>query len=372
MLLNRLTVRNFRNYELAEACFDKRINLFLGQNAQGKTNLLEAIYLLAIGRSFRTTNERELARHGTEAFKIEGDFTGANQVGILVEYAYGAGGKTIRQNGVQLRRAQELFGQIKVVLFTPDDLQLLKGGPENRRSYLDLYVAQVDPRYRFAIQNFQRLLAQRNEILRRLRDGLAGREELSVWNQGYIERAVEVVLLRLQAMKCLSPLIARYHQRISGGSEEIELDYALGGRTRADADTDLHGYFQRELAAREREEIARGLTVVGPHRDDIAIGFASGHALRSFGSQGQQRTAALAMKLAAVDFLSIKSGEEPIVLLDDVMSEFDDLRQHALLRFLLETKQTMITATSQAEFKDAACRFRVFHIDRGRLLERAS
>jgi len=360
-------MRDFRNYERVEVCFSPTVNIFFGRNAQGKTNLLEAIYLLAIGRSFRTTNEKELARHGTEAFRVAGDFVSLDGAKLVVEYTVGAMGKSIVQNGIALRRAQDLFGRVQVVLFSPDDLQLLKGGPEHRRSYLDLHLAQINLRYRHSLYGLHRLLSQRNEELRRIRDGLANRDELAVWNETLIERAREVTECRIDALARLGPLMTGYHQRLSGGTEEVILTYNLGGRVRASTGLDLEDYFRRELAAREREEIGRGLTLVGPHRDDLGIGFASGHDLRSFGSQGQQRTAALAMKLAAVDFLQQNTGEPPIVLLDDVLSEFDDQRKQALLHLLVESNQTAITATSEREFNQESRSFRTFHVEWGRL-----
>ena len=372
MRLERLMLRDFRNYERAEVVFSPQVNVLYGHNAQGKTNLLEAVYLLAIGKSFRTNNDRELARHGTDAFKVSGDFLGAGGVKLFVEYSSTMEGKSVRSNGVPLRRATELFGQVYVVLFSPDDLQLLKGGPEHRRAYLDLYLAQTNPPYRHALLSYHRLLAQRNEGLRRLRDGLAGRDELAVWNETLVAKATELARRRIGALEALGPLVSSYHQRLSGGSEQVGLVYLLGGRSPATIQTDLAAHFRTQLAAREREEIARGLTIVGPHRDDLGIGFAAGYDLRSFGSQGQQRTAALAMKLAAVDFLAATTGESPLVLLDDVLSEFDDARKQALLQLLVQAYQTVITATSDKVFGEALRSFKAFRVDRGRLTEMIS
>jgi len=372
LYLETLSLRNFRNYEEARVEFSPRVNVFLGRNAQGKTNLLEAVHLLAIGRSFRPAGERELTRHGCDAFRVVGEFVSENGVMSSVEYIAGAEGKSIRQNGVALRRAQDLFGRVNVVLFSPDDLQLLKGGPEYRRAYLDLYLAQTEPKFRHAFHAYHRLLAQRNEGLRRLRDGLATREEFSVWNETFLSRAAEVVAWRLEAVADLAPLISSYHRRLSGGSEEITLSYLLGGRTPASAARDLEAFMRQESIRREREEIARGLTLVGPHRDDLAIGFAFGYDLRCFASQGQQRTAALAMKLAAVDYLAGRTGEPPIVLLDDVLSEFDDGRKRALLHALTETAQTLITSTGGREFGEVLPSFRAFRVESGKVQEEGS
>ncbi len=368
MRLERLVLRDFRNFERVEVSFSASVNAFVGANAQGKTNLIEAIYLLAIGRSFRTNDELELVRHGVEDFKVTGDFLGAAGERSTVEFAAGTHGRSVKQNGVPLRRAQDLFGRVRVVLFSPDDLQLLKGGPEYRRSYLDLYLAQTNPQYRYALYNYHRLLAQRNEALRRIRNGLADGDELAVWNETLVKRACEVAGKRISALAVLGPLVTHYHRRLSAGDEEILLLYRIAGRTEASIGTDLAEYFRQELACREREEIGRGLTLVGPHRDDVAIGFSSGHELRSFGSQGQQRTAALAMKLAAVDFLRTNTGENPIILLDDVLSEFDDARKGALLRLIVEANQTMVTATHCREFGEVP-RFRMFRVEQGRLAE---
>lgn len=369
MRLENLTIRDFRNYHRAELVFSPRVNLIIGRNAQGKTNLLEAAYMLAIGKSFRASSDKDLPRYGSDAFRLAGRFISGGGVRLDIEYLFGPEGKVIRQNGVPLRRAQDLFGQVKVVLFSPDDLQLLKGGPEQRRSYLDLYLAQTDQRYRYAIYNYHRLLAQRNEGLRRVRDGLADREELAAWNETFVQRAQEVISRRIEALTVLAPLISSYHRKISDGSEEVELAYLLGGRTAAHGGMDLQEHLRRDLKEREREEIARGLSVVGPHRDDLSLTFLSGHNLRLFASQGQQRTAALAMKLAAVDFLSGSSGESPLVLLDDVMSELDTARQEALLRFLTDANQTMITSTNAENFGGFSRNCKSFLIEAGNLAE---
>lgn len=368
MRLERLVLRDFRNYEQAEVILSPSLNVFNGQNAQGKTNLIEAVYLLAIGRSFRTGDDQELARHGADAFRVAGDFCSADGVKIHVEYNAGGKGRDIRQNGVPLRRAHDLFGQVRVVLFSPDDLQLIKGGPEQRRAYLDLYLAQTNPQHRYALYNLHRLLSQRNEALRRIRDRLAGHEELAVWNETLIKRAVEVAGKRIAALSVLGPLVSGYHQRLSGKREEITLGYNLGGHMAVAPETDLPAYYREELMRREKEEINRGLTLVGPQRDDIQIGFSTGYELRSFGSQGQQRTAALSMKLAAVDFLRARTGENPIVLLDDVLSEFDDTRKRALLDLLIENVQTLITTANRGEFV-AVSGCRAFLVERGRVRE---
>ncbi|MCL6561325.1 MAG: DNA replication/repair protein RecF [Firmicutes bacterium] len=367
MYLENLFIRNFRNYKEIKIEFSPQIKILIGKNAQGKTNLLEAIYLLAFGRSFRSPNEHDLIRYGCDGFRVEGNFLSKNGVRSTLEYVFGPAGKSVRQNGVALKRAQDLFGRVNVVLFSPDDLQLLKGGPEHRRSYLDLYLAQTEVRFRQAFYAYQRALFQRNEVLRRIREGEAGREELSVWNETFLTRAREVISWRLRAMHDLVPLIASYHSRLAGGKEEIALSYMFGGKIPVTGEREAEELLGRELARQEKEEILRGLTLCGPHRDDIAIGFLSGHALRSFASQGQQRTATLAMKLAAVDYLTARIGEPPIVLLDDVLSEFDERRKMALFRTLVETVQTLITSTEKRDFGEVLSAARLFRVEAGRV-----
>ncbi|MGQ9778985.1 MAG: DNA replication/repair protein RecF [Bacillota bacterium] len=369
MYLENLLIRNFRNYQEIKIEFSPYINILIGQNAQGKTNLLEAIYLLAFGRSFRSPNEQDLIRYGCDGFRVEGVFSSQNGVKSTLEYVFGPTGKSVRQNGVALKRAQDLFGRVNVVLFSPDDLQLLKGGPEHRRTYLDLYLAQTEVRFRQAFHAYQRALFQRNEVLRRIREGEAGREELFVWNETFLARAREVISWRLRAMQDLAPLIASYHSRLAGGKEEIVLSYMFGGKIPVAGEREAEDLLSRELVKNEKEEIIRGLTLCGPHRDDIAIGFLAGRALRSFASQGQQRTAALAMKLAAVDYLTARVGEPPIVLLDDVLSEFDEERKTALFRTLLATVQTLITSTEKKDFGGVLSAARLFRVKAGRVEE---
>ncbi|MGE5598562.1 MAG: DNA replication/repair protein RecF [Bacteroidota bacterium] len=347
MRLERLVLRDFRNYEHAEVFFTPTVNVFVGRNAQGKTNLLEAIYLIAMGRSFRASGEDELIRHEKENFHLNGDFLGDQDQRLVIEYGAGSQGRLVRLNGVPLRRAQELFGRVRVVLFSPDDLQMVKGGPEFRRAFLDLQIAQSSPAYRFVLYHYQRLLRQRNEALRRVGEGRTGAAELNVWDEGLIKRGMELTKRRIDALRTLGPLISSYHQRLANGEETIVLRYKLGGRIPAEPGLDIEVYLREEIARRRAEEISRGLTLVGPHRDDIELGFPSGHGVRTFGSQGQQRTAALAMKMAAVDFLRDATAENPIILLDDVLSEFDRTRQRALLDLAMEGSQTIITAADE-------------------------
>ena len=371
MRLDCMALYDFRNYEHAEVELSPVINVFFGRNAQGKTNLLEAIYLMAIGRSFRTANEREIARYGKDSFRLGGRFLGADGLLLSIEYLYCAEGKSVRANGIILRRANDIFGRVRVVLFSPDDLLLLKGGPEHRRAYIDLYLAQVRPAYRYTLLNLQRLLTQRNEILKRIRDGFADRDQLAVWNETLSRLASEVVKKRLEALATLGPMITKHHHALSAGNEEILLRYRLGGDEVASLHLDLMEYYREQLAKKEREEIARGLTLIGPQRDEIEIGFSSGHGLRTFGSQGQQRTAALAMKLAAVDYLQVNTGEYPILLLDDVLSEFDEVRQSMLLGILLGRSQTIITATGGRDAFARIPSFRSFHVEAGRIMMEA-
>lgn len=367
MRLDTLCLREFRNYRQEEISFAPGVNIFLGRNAQGKTNLLEAVYLLAVGKSFRPAADLEMIRHGSASFKIAGVFRGADGAELVTEYFVSAGEKVIRQNGMPLKRAWDIFGRVGVVLFSPDDLQLLKGGPEYRRAYLDLYLGQTNPQYRHDLYAYQRTMAQRNQVLRRIRDGLAGRGELQVWNESLLDRAIGLIGGRLRALSALAPLATGYHRRLAGGTEQIELIYRLGGRDPVTEEIDLRSRLARELAAREAEEIGRGVTVAGPHRDDLSIRFVTGHDLRSFGSQGQQRTAALAMKLAALDFLRTTGDGQPILLLDDVLSELDDERRRALLSLLAGAGQTLITSADAEEFGPLAREAERYRVDEGRV-----
>ncbi|HOP74489.1 MAG TPA: DNA replication/repair protein RecF [Bacillota bacterium] len=358
MNLSCLELKHFRNYNNLKINFSPGMNIFFGQNAQGKTNLLEAVSLLCLGRSFRTRKDSELIQWGSEAAFIRGTFVD-KELEDVIEIGIGEGQKKFKQNGHEVK-GTALFSQVPVVSFAPDDLQLIKGGPQLRRDFLDLYLAQLDPAYRVTYYKFYKILQQRNRFLKEVR--LVNRE-LEVWNEQFIDAGLKVICSRIQLIEKIKPYIKAAHEQISLNREALNLDYLSFGShiIREPDDKKLRELFQNELARVSREEFERKLTLVGPQRDDLKITIGDQMDIRNYGSQGQQRTAALALKLGMIDILKDVREMPPLLLLDDVMSEFDNDRKQALLSLLLSSSQTFLTSTGRSDFPIEASVNTVFY-----------
>jgi DNA replication and repair protein RecF len=398
MHLTHLSLTNFRNYARLELGLPDRLTIFQGANAQGKTNLLEAIHLLATGRSPRAAAERELinwlalegplpyARLAAEL----GQGPAAERLELVLELARngGAGGpvvrKQVRINGVA-KRALDLIGRLRVVLFLPEDVSLVAGGPSERRRYLDIALCQIDPAYTRALAEYGKVLAQRNALLKRLRDEGGDAGQLTFWDTGLAEQGAFLLVRRAGAVRKLSELAALRHRELAGGIERLRLTYLPSpdpARLRvthaADADV-LPDYadlppaalaerLTAQLRATRSRDIGTGTSLVGPHRDDMAF-LVEGHDLRTFGSRGQQRTAALALKLAEVQMMREETGENPLLLLDDVMSELDAARRHAMLDALSGVDQALVTTTDWGDFTpELLAGARRLHVEAGRVM----
>jgi len=399
MYLKHLTLTCFRNYARLEIALPARISVFQGGNAQGKTNLLEAIYYLATTKSPFTSSDKQLINWTAHSQVIpyaglECVFNRAGQERTiqvtLVEEPLVAENTTvtrfrrqIRLDGVP-RRAFDVVGILNVVLFLPEDISLVAGSPARRRRYLDITLCQMDRTYCRSLSRYNRVLRQRNALLRQICAGHAEATQLAYWDEQLSSLGAYVLLRRLWAIGELDQQAREVQMALTGGEEQLELVYhsslakrlpsrTLGMPTEEEIETasihdtgqrsDLAISFLSALRAARREEIARAATVLGPHRDDFRF-LINGHDATIFGSRGQQRTAVLALKLAEVKVLHQQTGEKPILLLDDVMSELDQSRGHFLLQRLPQAQQAFITTTnsecfSQA-FLDSAVLWRIY------------
>ena len=361
--LSRLSLTNFRSFEDLDLALPPGVLVFFGANAQGKTTLLEAVYLLAIARSFRAENEREVVRLGAAGeggqALARGDLERAGErVSIYVGYQSGRdalgrenGGngtgrsavrKEIRVSRVR-KTAAELVGIVNAVLFTADDLQLVFGPPSGRRRYLNILISQSDPTYLKTLQRFQRVVQQRNKLLRMLRDGRAGTEEMAFWDDELVREGSWLTWRRGETVRQLGPMCQERHSFLSGASEDLLVQYRpsvpLGEDIAATQEM-----FRESLAASEQRERATSTTAVGPHRDDLGL-LINCVDMRAYSSRGQARTMALALRLAEAAFLEAVRGEGPIVLLDDVLSEMDSTRRRRVLEQVTRFQQTLITMT---------------------------
>jgi len=334
-----LTLRNYRNYPRLQLELGPHLNVFLGQNAQGKTNLLESVAILALSSSPRARRESDLIGPIATEATVEAV---ADRSGRRVELSFRVSHeaertlKTIRVDGVA-RRAVDLPGEVQATLFWPEDLSLVKGGPEHRRRFLNEMLVQVVKGYGRSLARYRRVLDQRNHLLRQVAAGQQPRSALEVWDEELTVLGAGIAVERSAAVGELAPLAAANHSAISAG-EELTVSYVgppddLGGALRSALDEDLR----------------RGTTSLGPHRDDLAVTIAGADA-RSFASQGQQRTAVVSLKLAESDLIEKRSGERPILLLDDVLSELDPQRREELLARVGEAGQVIVTSVEAGPF----------------------
>ena len=353
MQITELTLRSYRSYETLHLAFDPGVQIFLGANAQGKTNIIEALYYAAFGRSHRTSSDAELIRVGADGAHIGLSFRRHDVPGELsFTFARGAR-RRITYAGESLRQ-RDLVGILPMVLFSPEDLFLVKGAPALRRRYLDAELSQASPAYYGELLRYTRILKQRNAVLKDIRERLAAPDDLSPWDAQLARSAAYIVTRRIAAVAQLGALSARVQAVLAAG-EQLALAYEIAGAGGEDFAEDdmtesLHVWYNKMLCEGRARDIARASTGVGPHLDDLVLRV-GGMSLRSYGSQGQQRTGALALKLAELFYLQENIGEAPILLLDDVMSELDADRRRALLDFIRhEHIQTFITATDAAYF----------------------
>lgn len=339
MRLLRLGLRNYRNYEHLDLEPAAGLNVFLGPNGQGKTNLLESMALMALSSSPRARREAELVGPVFPACRVEAEVESGGrrrEVSIDIRIEGERARREIRIDAAK-RRAVELPGVLKVALFWPDDLGLVKGGPELRRRFLNQLLVQVVPGYAGALASYSRVVDQRNHLLKRIWAGDEGRESLEAWDTELVRHGELLVTARADAVRELSPLAAANHGRISGG-ERLEVRY-LG------PEGDLRTAVQKSVA----DDLRRGVTLVGPHRDDLEIRIDERDA-RSFASQGQQRTAVVSLKQAEAALIETRCGEAPILLLDDVLSELDGTRRGVLLDAMQGTGQVVITSVDAESF----------------------
>lgn len=375
MRVEELALINFRNYESLTLSCPGMLNVFIGQNAQGKTNLLETLYVLATGRSVRASRDAELIRWGENQARIAA--TIARDLGtVRLEVQLRSGvAKRVLVNGNPVRRIADLFGYLNVVAFTPDDLQLVKGSPSYRRQFLDYEIAQVSPSYRDHLSRYNRILKQRNSLLKAVSEGEAAQAALEPWEPHFVEHGSRVVAKRAEMIAALSPLATQIHGQITQGKEELRLEYRpflLEDEEEPSPELQdvrwVRERFMAKLERLRRVESRRGTSLVGPQRDDVLFNV-NGVDARTFGSQGQQRTTVLSCKLAEIEYMEEQVGEPPILLLDDVMSELDASRRNFLVGIVQGRVQTFITSAHAGDLGESLLsRAQLFHIRQGQVL----
>jgi len=344
LYLRRLSLTNFRNYEQMDLEPDQFLNVIYGPNAQGKTNILESVYFTCTGKSFRTQREIEIIRWES-GFSCVNSLLETHSRQLEIRILLKPGKKIIEVNGVQTHG--QPLGWPGVVLFTPDDLVMIKGSPQERRRFLDLEIGPFNPQYSHNLSLYNRVLSQRNNLLREIKEKRIKTDALDVWNEQLCRYGAKLLFMRLELLKALSPYFNSIHSDITGGKEKLELRYLstlkLGGTA---VEEDIYEQFIRELAVVKNEEISRAQSLIGPHRDDLSV-LINGVDARTYGSQGQQRTVVLSIKISLIMNWYREMNEYPVLLLDDVLFELDHSRQEELFKRIKGVVQTFVTSTGR-------------------------
>lgn len=339
MIVKSVELSDFRNYGSLLLNFSDGINILYGDNAQGKTNILESIYLSGTTKSHRGSKDKEMIHFGKEEAHIRTVVEKQGKEYRIDMHIKKHKTKGIAINQIPIKKASDLFGVLNLIFFSPEDLNIIKEGPAQRRRFLDMELCQLDKIYLYNLSKYNKILNQRNKLLKDMFQNPELRSTLDIWDQQLITYGTKIIQRRRQFVEELNSIIFTIHKKLSGNREELFLSY--------EPDCSDAYYSQKLCETREKDE-RFGSTSVGPHRDDISF-FIGNIDIRKFGSQGQQRTAALSLKLSEIELVKKIIGEEPVLLLDDVLSELDSNRQNQLLNSL-STTQTMITCTGLDEF----------------------
>lgn len=363
MRLTELKLQGFRNYAEQHIQFGDGVNILLGENAQGKTNALEAIYMLAMGKSHRGQKDNELKLWGQKHASIEGKVT-LHQRDRTLKLEFSENGRRALVNGMNQTKMTDFIGHFQVVLFAPEDLQLVKGSPAVRRRFIDMELGQTHPKYLYHLSQYQRVLQQRNSLLKK---PPIDWEYMSVFDEQLAEHGVEILNRRMSFLLHMKRLSNEVYQQISDHREQFSMRYIC---TTAGQSMDLPRqqrieHYKKTLYDKRDQDGNIGYTTAGPHRDDLTFTL-DNHNVQAFASQGQQRTIALALRLAEIDFIYDEIGDYPVLLLDDVLSELDDSRQKNLIVSMSQKVQTILTTTTLFQLgDDLKTRSRLFHVRSG-------
>jgi len=369
LYLEHLKLVNYRNYREQETEFSPNFNFLVGNNAQGKTNIIEAIHYLSTGKSYRTQIDKELIRWGTGSLYMKGNVFHTRDIQKAIEVGISGKNKKVRVNGIDIKKRGELLGNLSAVIFSPEELKLVKEGPGFRRRFMDQEIIQMKRSYYYSLNSYNRVLIQRNSLLKEIPYRKDKRDSLAVWDEQLAHYGSKIIYDRIQFVKKLSMLAKSMHRTITRGTEELEIDYC--SCVEFDEETgrsEIERMFRDSIKEMQEKDVRTGVTGFGPHREDLGVSV-NGTDVRKYGSQGQQRTAALSMKLSEIELIKGETGEYPVLLLDDVMSELDPQRQEYILNNL-EHVQVFITCTGLSEImKKSNKQGKVFTVNSGIITE---
>ena len=342
MKLRSLTMRHYRNYTDQTVVFDEGVNIFSGENAQGKTNLIEALFFLSRGYSHRAVRKQEIITFDESEMYVSAEVT-RGDVRHNIRYKTDQSGKELTLDQKKAKHSQ-VSRTFPVILFEPDDLHIIKAGPERRRRFIDEELSEAIPAYRKVLKQYRRALKQRNALLKAIRQDATLTVMLDGWDEQLVTLGSKLISYRLAYLKRLNTAAKKIHRILSGEREELSLMYQNNVIDRPAYQRDIEKAFAEKIAESRETDLEKGTSVTGPHLDDIVV-MIGGREARRFGSQGQQRSAAIALKLSQIDIYEALTGELPIVLLDDILSELDESRQRNILK-LIDRNQSVITCTN--------------------------
>ena len=364
MYIKDIELHNFRNYRDLELAFHPSVNLILGNNAQGKTNLLESIYITSMGKSFRTSKDQEMILFGEEFGRVkvnaQKDYYDTSVELILSKDSK----KSAKVDGVKIKKSSQLLENIYIVIFSPEDLRIVKDEPEKRRKFIDRELCQLRPKYYEDLSNYKKVLLQRNAYLKEYEVDPA---ILDLWDMQLAKYGASIMMMRADFVKKLDKISRGIHGAITNGKENLELKYVPNVSLTGSL-AELEESYYKMVRGTFDNDLRQRTTTKGPHKDDLEF-YIDGISVRSFGSQGQQRTSALSIKLAELSLIKEETGEEAILLLDDVMSELDLERQEFLVKSLADIQMFITTTEIPDKLKETLPEGKTFYVTAGRVEE---
>ena len=353
MYITKIKLTNFRNYDEQYIELEKNINVFYGDNAQGKTNVIESIFLASIGKSFRTNKENELIQFNKDFSSVYIEYEKSDRDGnVKIDIK---NKKNIYINGIKIKKLSDLLGNINTVIFTPDDINILKDGPQKRRRFLDIMIGQLRPNYIYLLNMYNKTLEQRNNYLKQIKDENKSEELLDIWDEKLVEYGVQIYNYRNEFIEKLKNKINDIHNKITSEKEEIKIEYISNCINRE--------IYLKWLKERRKLDIIKGYTTKGIHRDDFNV-YINNQLVNVYGSQGQNRTVILSLKISELQVIYDEIGEYPILLLDDFMSELDEKRRKSFLENIKNT-QVIITCTDKIDIENLD--YKIFNVKNGKV-----
>ncbi|RMD87980.1 MAG: DNA replication/repair protein RecF [Calditrichaeota bacterium] len=362
MILERLQLHHFRNYDELDIGFSPGINQIIGENGSGKTNLLESIYCLGLVKSFRTVKDADLVQLHQSFFQITGEFVNELSVRHTITIYYANGHKAVSLDGKKVSRHSAIIGFLPIVLFNPEDHRITSGSPSERRRFLDILLSQSDKSYLASLQEYHAILKQRNKLLCRIAEGQAGPSELDIWDLSFAKTATQIIALRLKFLHEIADSFAEAYQQISNEKQSLKAIYL----TQDERCLEGEEAFLNCLRLQRKKEMLLQKTMIGPHRDDLKF-VLDGRDVRKHASRGEQKSVLLALKFIEYTYLKSRTETHPILLLDDVYSELDEQRQKNLFMHLTQIGQVFITATQQHPLP--ATHHQSYHVRNGNVVQ---